>query len=109
MAASASSSSAVHRGRSTSSSAPTASIPASGSWWFGPKERFACHLGAYLSIFTVDNLLGLTDQAVLYNEPGRAAAMFIVRGNRRAKALLRQRTAGMGWQTDRLVDAMADA
>lgn len=97
---------------------------------FGPEERFACHLGAYLSIFTVDNLLGLTDQAVLYNEPGRAAAMFTVRGNRRAKALLlfrseplgidfrnqaaqqallRQRTAGMGWQTDRLVDAMADA
>lgn len=97
---------------------------------FGPEERFACHLGAYLSIFTVDNLLGLTDHAVLYNEPGRAAAMFTVRGNRRAKALLlfrseplgidfrnqaaqqallRQRTAGMGWQTDRLVDAMADA
>ncbi len=97
---------------------------------FGPEERFACHLGAYLSIFTVDNLLGLADQAVLYNEPGRAAAMFTVRGNRRAKALLlfrseplgidfrnqaaqqallRQRTAGMGWQTDRLVDAMADA
>ena len=95
---------------------------------FGPEERFAWHLGAYLSIFTVDNLLGLTDQAVLYNEPGRAAAMFTVRGNRRAKALLlfrseplgidfrnqaaqqallRQRTAGMGWQTDRLVDAMA--
>ena len=76
---------------------------------FGPEERCACHLGAYLSIFTVDNLLGLADQAVLYNEPGRAAAMFTVRGNRRAKALLRQRTAGMGWQTDRLVDAMADA
>jgi len=97
---------------------------------FGPEERFASHLGAYLSIFTIDNLLGLTDQAVLYNEPGRAAAMFTVRGNRRAKALLlfrseplgidfrdqaaqkallRQRTAGMGWQTDRLVDAMADA
>jgi 2-polyprenyl-6-methoxyphenol hydroxylase-like FAD-dependent oxidoreductase len=97
---------------------------------FGPEERFACHLGAHLSIFTVDNLLGLTDHAVLYNGPGRAAAMFTVRGNRRAKALLlfrseplgidfrnqaaqqallRQRTAGMGWQTDRLVDAMADA
>jgi hypothetical protein len=97
---------------------------------FGQEERFACHLGAYLSIFTVDNLLGLSDQAVLYNEPGRAAAMFTVRGNRRAEALLlfcseplgidfrdqaaqqaplRQRTAGMGWQTDRLVDAMACA
>jgi 2-polyprenyl-6-methoxyphenol hydroxylase-like FAD-dependent oxidoreductase len=97
---------------------------------FGPEHRFARHLGAYLSIFTVDNLLALTDQAVLYNEPGRAAAMFTVRGNQRAKALLlfrsepdgidfrdqaapeellRQRFAGMGWQTDRLVDAMPDA
>lgn len=69
----------------------------------------------------------MTDQAVLYNEPGRAAAMFTVRGNNRAKALLlfrspplqidfrdqasqqallRLRIAGMGWQTDRLVAAM---
>jgi 2-polyprenyl-6-methoxyphenol hydroxylase-like FAD-dependent oxidoreductase len=47
---------------------------------FGSEHRFATHLGAYLSIFTVDNLLGLTDQAMLYNEPGRAAAMFTVRG-----------------------------
>ena len=97
---------------------------------FGPERRFTHHLGAYLSIFTVDNLLGLTDQAVLYNEPGRAAAMFTVRGNRRAKALLlfrseplgidfrdqaaqqvllRERFAGMGWQTGRLVAAMPDA
>ncbi len=97
---------------------------------FGPEHRFTQHLGAYLSIFTVDNLLGLTDQAVLYNEPGRAAAMFTVRGNRRAKALLlfrseplgidfrdqaaqqvllRERFAGMGWQTGRLVTAMPDA
>ena len=72
----------------------------------------------------------MTDQAVLYNEPGRAAAMFTVRGNNRAKALLlfrspplqidfrdqasqhallRLRIAGMGWQTDRLVAAMPDA
>ena len=97
---------------------------------FGPEDRFTRHLGAYLSIFTVDNLLGLTDQAVLYNEPGRAAGMFTVRGNQRAKAvlmfrsepmeidfrdqaaqqaLLRDRFAGMGWQTKRLVEAMRDA
>jgi 2-polyprenyl-6-methoxyphenol hydroxylase-like FAD-dependent oxidoreductase len=97
---------------------------------FGPEHRFTHHLGAYLSIFTIDNLLGLTDQAVLYNEPGRAAAVFTARGNRRAKALLlfrsepqdidfrdqiaqqallKDRLAKMGWQTDRLVDAMPDA
>ena len=35
--------------------------------------------------------------------------MFTVRGNRRAKALLRERFTGMGWQTGRLVAAMPDA
>lgn len=97
---------------------------------FGQEHRFTRHLGAYLAIFTVDNLLGLTDQAVLYNEPGRGVGMFTVRGNERAKvvlmfrsppleigfadqaaqqALLRDRYDGMGWQTERLVDAMAGA
>lgn len=54
----------------------------------GPERGLTHHLGAYLSIYTVDNLLGLRDQAVLYNEPGRAAAMFTVRGNQRAKVVL---------------------
>lgn len=97
---------------------------------FGPERRFTHHLGAYLSIFTVDNLLGLRDRAVLYNEPGRAAAMFSVRGNERAKVvllfrsgplaidfadpaaqqqLLRRRFVGMGWETGRLLEAMPDA
>ena len=97
---------------------------------FGPEDRFTHHLGAYLSIFTVDNLLGLTDQAVLYNEPGRGVGVFTARGNQRAKvvlmfrsaplrvdfrdqdaqqAMLRERFAGMGWQTERLVSAMPDA
>lgn len=97
---------------------------------FGPERQFTHHLGAYLSIYTVDNLLGLRDRAVLYNEPGRAAAMFTVRGNQRAKVvllfrsrpldvdfadpasqrdLLRTRFAGMGWETSRLLDALPDA
>jgi 2-polyprenyl-6-methoxyphenol hydroxylase-like FAD-dependent oxidoreductase len=97
---------------------------------FGPERRFTHHLGAYLSIYTVDNLLGLRDRAILYNEPGRGAAMFTVRGNRRAKVvllfrsspleidftdhaaqrdLLRERFTGMGWQTARLIAAMPDA
>jgi 2-polyprenyl-6-methoxyphenol hydroxylase-like FAD-dependent oxidoreductase len=97
---------------------------------FGPERRFTRHLGAYLSIYTVDNLLELRDRAVLYNEPGRAAAMFTVRGNERAKVvllfrsdrldidfadaaaqqdLLRRRFSGMGWETTRLLEAMPDA
>ena len=54
----------------------------------GAERGLTHHLGAYLSIYTVDNLLGLRDRAVLYNEPGRAAAMFTVRGNQRAKVVL---------------------
>lgn len=97
---------------------------------FGPERQFTRHLGAYLSIYTVDNLLGLRDRAVLYNEPGRAAAMFTARGNERAKVvllfrsgpldidfadpaaqqqLLRERFVGMGWETGRLLEAMPDA
>ena len=97
---------------------------------FGPERQFTRHLGAYLSIFTVDNLLELRDRAVLYNEPGRATAMFTVRGNQRAKVvllfrsnpldidftdpvaqqeLLRRCFAGMGWEAGRLLAAMPDA
>jgi 2-polyprenyl-6-methoxyphenol hydroxylase-like FAD-dependent oxidoreductase len=97
---------------------------------FGPERRVTRHLGAYLSIYTVDNLLELRDRAVLYNEPGRAAAMFTVRGNERAKVvllfrsdpldidfadlpaqqdLLRRRFSEMGWETGRLLEAMPDA
>jgi 2-polyprenyl-6-methoxyphenol hydroxylase-like FAD-dependent oxidoreductase len=96
----------------------------------GPERELTHHLGAYLSIYTVDNLLGLRDRAVLYNEPGRAAAMFTARGNERAKVvllfrspplpidfgdpaaqydLLRRRFAGMGWHTPRLIESLADA
>jgi 2-polyprenyl-6-methoxyphenol hydroxylase-like FAD-dependent oxidoreductase len=96
----------------------------------GPEHALLRHLGAYLSIYTVDNLLGLRDQAVLYNEPGRAAAMFTVRGNDRAKVvllfrspplpvdfgdsaaqyeLLRRRFTGMGWHTTRLIEALPGA
>jgi 2-polyprenyl-6-methoxyphenol hydroxylase-like FAD-dependent oxidoreductase len=96
----------------------------------GPERGLTHHLGAYLSIYTVDNLLGLRDRAVLYNEPGRAAAIFTVRGNQRAKVvllfrsapldidfgdpaaqydLLRRRFVGMGWHTARLIESLPDA
>jgi 2-polyprenyl-6-methoxyphenol hydroxylase-like FAD-dependent oxidoreductase len=98
---------------------------------FGPDDRFLHHLGAYLSIFTVDNILGLADRAMLYNEPGgKGIGVFTARGNQRAKvvlmfrsapleidfrdryaqqATLRDTYAGMGWQTARLIEAMPAA
>jgi 2-polyprenyl-6-methoxyphenol hydroxylase-like FAD-dependent oxidoreductase len=96
----------------------------------GRERGLTHHLGAYLAIYTVDNLLGLRDRAVLYNEPGRAAAMFTVRGNQHAKVVLPfrnppldidfgdaaaqldvlcRRFAGMGWYTSRLIDAAHQA
>jgi 2-polyprenyl-6-methoxyphenol hydroxylase-like FAD-dependent oxidoreductase len=96
----------------------------------GPERGLTHHLGAYLSIYTVDNLLGLRDRALLYNEPGRAAAMFTVRDNQRAKVVLlfrsppldidfgdpaaqhdvlRRRFAGMGWHTGHLIELLPDA
>jgi 2-polyprenyl-6-methoxyphenol hydroxylase-like FAD-dependent oxidoreductase len=97
---------------------------------FGPENDYIRHLGAYLSIYTIDNLLNLSDQAVLYNEPGRGAAAFTAHGNARAKVvlmfrsgrigidyadlggqqdLLRRRFAGMGWETPRLLAALDGA
>jgi 2-polyprenyl-6-methoxyphenol hydroxylase-like FAD-dependent oxidoreductase len=97
---------------------------------FGPENQFMHHLGAYLAIYTVDNVLGMRDRAVLYNEPGRATGMFTVRGNKSAKVvlmfrsapldvdfgdptaqreLLRERFTGMGWETSRLVATLPDA
>src|SRR6476469_9985196 len=96
----------------------------------GPERGLTHHLGAYLFIYTVDNLLGLRDRAVLHNEPGRAAAMFTVRGNQRAKVVLlfrspaldidfgdpsaqydviRRRFTGMGWYTKRLIESLPEA
>jgi 2-polyprenyl-6-methoxyphenol hydroxylase-like FAD-dependent oxidoreductase len=46
---------------------------------FGPESQFMHHLGAYLSIYTINNVLDLRDRTVLYNEP--------------------QRFTGMGWET----------
>jgi 2-polyprenyl-6-methoxyphenol hydroxylase-like FAD-dependent oxidoreductase len=97
---------------------------------FGPESTYSRSIGAYLAIFGLPNLLGLTDRAMLYNEPGRAVAYYTMVGNERAKALfiyrsgservdasqlrderelralLRRRFERVGWETKRLLDAM---
>jgi len=45
----------------------------------GPERGLTRHLGASVDLHR-RNLFGLRDRAVLYNEPGRAVAMFTVRG-----------------------------
>lgn len=94
---------------------------------FGGEAQFARPLGAYLSIFSLPNVLGLEDRAMLYNVPGLAVAYYTMVGNERAKALfifrsdshdldlgdeaalkadLRARFGALGWETRRFLDAM---
>ncbi|HTU62076.1 MAG TPA: FAD-dependent monooxygenase, partial [Polyangiales bacterium] len=95
---------------------------------FGPEATFTRRFGAYLSIFGIPNLFDLEDRVLLYNEPGRAAASYSTVGNRSAKALLLLRSTrpyeelreeaaqkrflaeafrDAGWETRRLIDALA--
>ncbi|MFD6096308.1 FAD-dependent monooxygenase [Nocardiopsis flavescens] len=95
---------------------------------FGPEERYARFLGAHISIFTIPDHLGLDREARLFNAPGRgsgmyrtpraegAKAIFIVRSagaggiDRRPpaeqRAYLRAEFGGLGWENDRILDAM---
>ncbi|MDQ2708085.1 MAG: FAD-dependent monooxygenase [Actinomycetota bacterium] len=88
------------------------------------------HLGHYLSFFTVPNHLGLDRWALGYQEPGRAAGIRSIHDNQDAmaflsfrsepldydhrdiegqKQILRERLAGMAWETPWLLERMDDA
>ncbi|TCO65095.1 FAD-dependent monooxygenase [Actinocrispum wychmicini] len=92
---------------------------------FGAEEKFAHHLGMYVSVSTVANYLGLEYRGRCHNTPGRMAGMYPARGNTEAKALMfftadeldygrrdtaRQREllntafAGEGWEVPRILD-----
>ena len=45
---------------------------------FGPEEQFHHYLGYCFAIFTVPNTWGLSREVVLWNAPGRAAALYAV-------------------------------
>ncbi|CAN5283482.1 FAD-dependent monooxygenase [soil metagenome] len=86
--------------------------------------------GYFVAIFTTANLLELDHTGVFYNEPGLSVGAYSARGNSEAKviltfaadglararrtraeheAILRQRFAGVKWETSRLLSAMSDA
>ncbi|GGM68665.1 oxidoreductase [Lentzea pudingi] len=48
---------------------------------FGPEEQFHRYLGYCFAGFTMPNHLGLEQEALLWNEPGRAAALYAVGTN----------------------------
>lgn len=96
----------------------------------GDEAQFTRHLGAYVSIFTTPNHLGLDGWELFYGEPGRVANVYSTRRSSEARALfmfaspplrydhrdgtqqrrlLADALAGMRWETPRLLEAMADA
>ncbi|RSN71981.1 FAD-dependent monooxygenase [Actinomadura sp. WAC 06369] len=45
---------------------------------FGPEERFHRYLGHCFAVFTMRNTFGLSNETVMWNTPGRAAALYAV-------------------------------
>ncbi|MER7722376.1 FAD-dependent monooxygenase [Streptomyces sp. NPDC096323] len=45
---------------------------------FGPEEQFHHYLGYCFAVFTMRNTLGLSHETVMWNAPGRAAALYAV-------------------------------
>lgn len=98
---------------------------------FGPEGQFHRYLGYCFAIFTMPNTLGLSRELVLWNTPGKAAALYAVGDSDELHAFLNfhqpeppldvlrdpdaQRDlvaatfAGAGWEVPGMVDAMRDA
>ncbi|MFJ5264967.1 FAD-dependent monooxygenase [Streptomyces sp. NPDC088387] len=98
---------------------------------FGPEELFHRYLGYCFALFTLPNTLGLSHEILLWNTPGRAAALYAVGDDERLHGFLNfhqpeppldtfrnpdaQRDlvatvfADEGWEIPGMVDAMRDA
>ncbi|AQU67345.1 FAD-dependent monooxygenase [Streptomyces niveus] len=98
---------------------------------FGPEERFHRYLGYCFAGFTMSNTFGLSHEAVLWNTPGRAAALYAVGDNdevhaflnfarpeqpfdafrnpRAQRALVAEVFADAGWEVPGMLAAMNDA
>ncbi|WP_067809947.1 FAD-dependent monooxygenase [Nocardia beijingensis] len=96
---------------------------------FGPRERFVRHLGHVLAFYSVPNEFGLDRWLIDYQEAGRSAGLRPIQDSTRAmamfsfpaggfdvdyrdvaaqKRLLRERMAGMGWLTSRILAHLDD-
>lgn len=96
---------------------------------FGPEEQFHRYLGYGFAVFTVPNTLGLTRELMMWNTPGRAAALYatgdadddvhaflnfyqpeqpldVLRNPAAQRDLVAEVYAGAGWEVPGLVEAM---
>ncbi|MGW7042121.1 FAD-dependent monooxygenase [Streptomyces avermitilis] len=55
---------------------------------FGPEEQFHRYLGYCFAVFTMRNTFGLSHEIVMWNTPGRAAALYAVGDNDEVHAFL---------------------
>jgi 2-polyprenyl-6-methoxyphenol hydroxylase-like FAD-dependent oxidoreductase len=98
---------------------------------FGPEDRFHRYLGYCFAIFTMPNAFGLSRELMMWNTPGKAAALYAVGGDDELHAFLifhqpeppfdvlrnpdAQRDlvatvfADAGWEVPRMVKALRDA
>ncbi|TDD63565.1 FAD-dependent oxidoreductase [Actinomadura darangshiensis] len=98
---------------------------------FGPEEQFHRYLGYCFAIFTMPNTFGLSHELMVWNTPGKAAALYAVGDDDELHAFLNfyrpdlpsdalrdpdaQRDlvattfAGAGWEVPGMVSAMRDA
>ncbi|MFB8437598.1 FAD-dependent monooxygenase [Streptomyces niveus] len=99
---------------------------------FGPEERFHRYLGYCFAIFTLPNTFGLSREVMMWNSPGKAAALYAVgdddelhgflnfhrpgpaldvpRNPGAQRDLVASAFAGAGWEgVAAMVDAMRDA
>ena len=98
---------------------------------FGPEDRFHHYLGYGFAIFTMPNTFGLSRELMLWNSPGRAAALYAVGDDDQVHAFLTFHRAeppseilrnpdaqrdlvtavfsGAGWEVPGIVTAMGDA
>ncbi|ATL72046.1 FAD-dependent oxidoreductase [Nocardia terpenica] len=97
---------------------------------FGPRERFVRHLGLVLAFYSVPNEFGLDRWLIDHQEAGRSAGLRPIRDATQAmamftfpaedfdvdyrdveaqKSLLRERMAGMGWMTPRILAHLDDS
>lgn len=97
---------------------------------FGPEDPYVHHMGSHFAAFSVPNHLGLEREILMYNEPGRLAALYAVRDQPDVTALFAFRSAAipfdhhdveqqallvenavgdMGWEVPWLLKAMREA
>ncbi|MFD6443538.1 FAD-dependent monooxygenase [Promicromonospora sp. NPDC060204] len=99
---------------------------------FGPEEQFHRYLGYGFAVFTMPNTLGLSRELLMWNTPGRAAALYatgdadddlhaflnfyqpeqplhVLRDPDAQRDLVARTYAGAGWEVASIVEAMHQA